>query len=339
LNHAGLLKLAISGVVLAASVGATLISTATASAVLVPRRPATPEAITQLTRDAGNALRPVWSPNGRFIAFDSNREGSFHIYVMNADGSDVRALTSGANDDRHPFWARDGKSIVYDSADGGHQDIWSVNLQDGERTQLTHADGLADFAAPSPDGQRIAYYVYNDFMLEIWSAWVDGSDARPLTIHLADAQRHQPTMAWHQVAWSADSQWIAYTGGDGRSIWLMRADGSDPRPLIADDETNHFPWFLADGRLAFITEYVPPKYGAAWTNAWAYDLQTGQRTLLLEFMCMQGPMDINIDKSQVLFSSPRGGRFDIYLINVTVQGGPEALHGPLTDALVVNAKY
>ncbi len=134
-------------------------------------------------------------------------------------------------------------------------------------------------------------------------------------------------MSWHQVGWSPDSQLLAFTGGDGKSIWTMRSDGSDMRAIIDDGETNHFPWFLRDGRLAFITEYVPPKYGAAWTNAWVYDLQTGQRTLLQESMSMQGPVDWSADNSRILFSSPRGGKFDIYLIDLTVNGGQEALRG------------
>ncbi len=53
----------------------------------------TPAAITQLTHDPANALHPACSPDNRLIAFESNREGPFHIYVMNADGSGARALT------------------------------------------------------------------------------------------------------------------------------------------------------------------------------------------------------------------------------------------------------
>ncbi len=289
--------------------------------------PSQPVAITRLTYDPGAAFHPAWSPDGRLIAFESNRDGASHIQVMNADGTHQRALTAGENNDRHPAWTPDGKSILYDSFDGARQDIWIVNATTGIRQQLTRVDGLAEYASMSPDAQRIAYYVYKDMTLNIWSARADGSDAKPLTRDFADARRKEPTMAWHQPSWSADSQFIAYTGADGRSIWMMRSDGSDAREIINDGETNHFPWFMADGRLAFITEYVPPKYGAAWTNFWAYDLKTRARTLIYEFMSMQEPVAWSADNSKLLFASPRNGRFDIYRIDMDAPDGLAALRG------------
>lgn len=291
-----------------------------------------PLPIVQLTHDPGNALRPAWSPDNRLIAFESNRDSVFHIYVMNTDGSQLRALTSGSNDDRRPVWTPDGKFILFDSSDGTRQDIWSVNVANGTRNQLTHLDGLADFATLSPDGAQLVFYLYQNLTLNLWSARADGSNAKPLTRDLADARREEPTTSWHQVGWSPDSQWLTYTGGDGKSIWIMRRDGSDARAIIDDGETNHFPWFLPDGRLAFITEYVPPKYGAAWTNAWVYDLKTNQRTALLEFMSMQGPVDWSADNSKILFSSPRAGRFDIYQIDLNVPGGLDAVRGKPVSA-------
>ncbi len=320
------LALGVLGVVLATFALVTLPAETTTATSLKPA------AITQLTHDPTNALHPAWSPDNRSIAFESNRDGAFHIYAMNADGSHFRALTTGATDDRHPIWTPDGKSILYDSSDGIRQDIWIVNVADGSRKQLTHVDGLADFATLSPDSQQIVFYLYKDMTLNLWSARADGSDAKPLTLDLADARRKEPTMGWHQPAWSPDSQWLAYTGGDGQSIWMMRADGSDARAIIDDGETNHFPWFLSDGRLAFITEYVPPRYGAAWTNAWVYDLKTGERTLMQEFMSMQEPVAWSADNTKLLFSSPRNGRFDIYLIDLNAPGGQDALRGTSVPA-------
>ncbi len=286
-----------------------------------------PAAITRLTFDSSAAIRPTWSPDNRSIAFESNRDDASHIFIMSADGTNQRALTSGASDDHHPIFTPDGKFVLYDSNDGAHQDIWSVNVADGARKQLTRADGLAECATMSPDGQHIAFYVYKDMTLNIWSARADGSDAHPLTRDFADARRKEPTVAWLAPAWSPDSQWLTYTGGDGKSIWLMRPDGSDAKEIINDGETNHFPMFLSDSRIAFITEYVPPKYGAAWTNLWAYDLKTRQRTVLQEHMSMQEPVAWNTDLTKLVFASPRAGNFDIYLIDVNAHGGLAALRG------------
>lgn len=287
-----------------------------------------PAAITRLTSDPATDLRPVWSPDGRWIAFESNREGStFHIYVMRPDGSGLRALTGGDSDDRRPVWSRDGRAILFDSFDGTRQEIWSVELASGDRKQLTHSGGLASFASPSPDGKRIAFYLYVDGTLDLWTARAEGSDARPLTRALASADKDQCSFACHEAAWSPDGQRVAYTGGDGKSIWTVDADGANAQSIVEDGETNHFPWFLPDGRLAFITEYVPPDYGGAWTNAWAYDLRTGQRTLLQEFMSMQGPMDWSPDRTLILFHSPRAGNFDTFLINLNAPGGLAALRG------------
>ncbi len=288
----------------------------------------TPVAITRLTTDSSTDLRPVWSPDNRWVAFESDRDGgTFHIYVMKSDGSALRALTSGSTDDRRPIWTPDGKTILFDSFDGTRQEIWSVDLANGSWKQLTHTDGLASFASLSPDGRQIVFYLFKDEKLDLWTARADGSNAHAVTDRLASAENGQCSFACHQAAWSPDSQHLAFSGGDGKSIWIMRADGSETRSVIEDGETNHFPWFLPDGRLAFTTEYTPPKYGAAWTNAWAYDLKTGERTLLQEFMSMQGPIDWSADCTKVLFHSPRGGGFDAYLINLNAPDGVAALRG------------
>ena len=62
--------------------------------------------IRQLTTtvDSSN-LRPTWSADGKRIAYQSNRDGSYHIYVMDTDGGNNKQISSGADiDDRHPAW-------------------------------------------------------------------------------------------------------------------------------------------------------------------------------------------------------------------------------------------
>jgi hypothetical protein len=109
------------------------------------------------------------------------------------------------------------------------------------------------------------------------------------------------------------------------TIWTIGDDGTAPNQVIADGQDNHFPWFLADGKLGYITEHVSPVQ--SWTDAWAHDLKTGKTTLLEAQMSAQGPFEWSADNTRVLFHSPRSGNFEIYLIDLTAPGGVEALRG------------
>lgn len=283
-------------------------------------------AIIQLTTDPAIDVRPAWSPDNRMIAFQSDRGGNtFHIYLMNADGSNQHPLTSGPADDRHPVWTHDGKSIVYDSSTGDQREIWMVNVADGSRKQLTHFGMSTNFAAPSPDGQRLAFYVYNNEVLDLWTSRIDGSDAKQVTHQLASAQNNQCTFACHHAAWSADSRMLAYSAGELDNIWTVSSDGGNANQVIANGEDNHFPWFMPDGRLGYITEHVSPIQ--SWTDAWALDMQSGQATLMQGQMSVQGPFEWSNDGQKVLFHSPRAGNFDIYMIDLSAPGGREALQG------------
>ncbi|MBI5878102.1 MAG: PD40 domain-containing protein [Chloroflexi bacterium] len=292
--------------------------------------------ITQLTNNPAADVRPMWSPDNRQIAFMSSRDGPSHVYLMNPDGSNQRALTKGKTEDRHPVWMPDGKQIVFDSGDGGASEIWLVNVADGALKQITKLGGLASFPSPSPDGKTIVFYWYQADAMNLWIVKTDGSAPKALTKELATAKNEQCTFACHQAGWSPDGKTIAYPGGDKRSIWVMGADGSGARAVLQQDggDISHFPWFLADGRLAYVSEHVESM--TAWTDAWTIDMHTGERTILQDYMALQGPMEWNREMSRVLFHSPRSGNFEIYLIDLSVPGGVEILQGtPVPNAAAV----
>lgn len=286
-----------------------------------------PPAITQLTNDRAVTVRPAWSPDNHLIAYQSNRDSdNYHIYVMDADGKNARALTKGSGDDRHPIWTPDGKSILYDSFDGKAREIWMVNVADGSLKQLTRLNGLANFPSVSPDQKRFAFYLYQDYELNIWTANIDGTSAKGMTQGLASAKNNQCTFACHYVGWSPDGRTLAYSAGELDVIYTMPSEGGTPKAIIDDGEDNHFPWFLPDGRLAYITEHVQPG-NKAWTDAWVYDFKTGEKGLMQEQMAMQGPFEWSNDVSRILFHSPRTGNFNIYMIDLNAPGGLDALQG------------
>jgi Tol biopolymer transport system component len=179
----------------------------------------------RLSDQPGHDSGPVWSPDGRRIAFFSRRNGNTDIYVMNPDGTGVRRLTQSPNYDFTPDWSPDGKHIVYMSfppAPEGKrppQRLYVMNADGGRRRPLTpdiRAAGNPDW---SPDGRRIAFE--SDYGIYLVNA--DGSGLRRLT-------RSTRGPGWDsEPAWSPDGRWIAFTSSGDTTpleIYLMKADGT-----------------------------------------------------------------------------------------------------------------
>jgi TolB protein len=80
--------------------------------------------VTCLTNTPAKSFSPAWSPDGKRIAFVSNREGNREIYAMNADGSNVARLTNDLGEDSSPAWSPDGKQIAFVSNRGGKRQIY-----------------------------------------------------------------------------------------------------------------------------------------------------------------------------------------------------------------------
>jgi TolB protein len=94
--------------------------------------------IQQLTDTPGFDGRPAWSPDGSEIVFQSDRAGAFDIYVMNADGSDVRGLTRDAALDGVPTWSPDGEWIAFSSLlVGNDSEIYLIRPDATGRTNIT----------------------------------------------------------------------------------------------------------------------------------------------------------------------------------------------------------
>src|SRR5262249_58882832 len=71
--------------------------------------------LVRLTNNNAQDTAPSWSPDGSKIAFGSNRDGKTEIYVMDADGSNVKRLTNNLADDNFPRWSPDGRKILFTS--------------------------------------------------------------------------------------------------------------------------------------------------------------------------------------------------------------------------------
>jgi dipeptidyl aminopeptidase/acylaminoacyl peptidase len=84
----------------------------------------------RLTNHAGRDKDPAWSPDGKRIAFTSDRAGSSDIYVMNADGSNLLRRTQTGSSEA-PAWSPDGTKIAFSSLRGGEFGIYVMSV-DGD---------------------------------------------------------------------------------------------------------------------------------------------------------------------------------------------------------------
>jgi WD40-like Beta Propeller Repeat len=103
--------------------------------------------------------------NGR-IAFDGNRDdpNNRDIYVMKADGTEVRRLTNSSDQERDPAFSPDGTRIAYTR----DADVWVMNANGTNQIRLTNAPNADQRPAWSPDGTSIAFASFRDFQNEIY---------------------------------------------------------------------------------------------------------------------------------------------------------------------------
>jgi hypothetical protein len=217
---------------------------------------------TRLTATSFIEIDPVWSPDSRRIAFSSKRDdGTWRIYLMDADGTDVTPLPTGTGDALQPAWSPDGGRIAFVSTRTGNVDVWVVNLDGSGLLRLTTNSKLDISPTWSPQSlNRIAWSNGSSGNLDIWTMRPDGMNKTRLT-----SSRDVD----FDAAWSSDGSTIAFarraSGGDdddddddGRSpgfdIWTMTSAGRSQTKIVSSSRADAQPAWLQDGKLAFTSD-------------------------------------------------------------------------------------
>ena len=132
--------------------------------------------------DGFDNIQPALAPDRTRIAFSSNREGSYDLYLMEADGSGLRRLTTDPGDEGEPVWTPDGSRLIYTATTRGKPSQLYVLRPDGRPPQaLTSGPGNAHSPAVSADGRSLAFVSTRDGNQEIYLMPVGGGSARRLT--------------------------------------------------------------------------------------------------------------------------------------------------------------
>src|SRR5205809_1477097 len=105
----------------------------------------------------GSNSAPAWSPDGKQLAAVLTKDGTSQIYLMSADGSNLRRLTVSQGIDTEPFFTPDGQSIYFTSDRGGSPQIYRMPVGGGDPVRMTFEGDYNVSPRVSPDGKVLAY--------------------------------------------------------------------------------------------------------------------------------------------------------------------------------------
>lgn len=161
----------------------------------------------KLTEGSESALEPRWSPDGKKIAYVSDRSGdeNFDILVIPADGGEPTRLTDDLYDNHNPQWTPDGKWIVFVSNRGGDNlNLFRISVETGEIENLTRGvDPVFSFSI-SPDGQKVVF-LKGFINRSLWILDLKTKESKLLISH------PNAEIGIGEEPWSPDGQKIVFT--------------------------------------------------------------------------------------------------------------------------------
>ena len=234
-------------------------------------------AITQLTDDDSNDVMPALSPDGKTIAFASDRSGNWDLYLMDADGGPAVQLTNDRTHDIHPSFSPDGKHLVYSSL-SDRTGQWQLVVIDVANPTVKRYIGHGLFPEWSPKENTILYQRARERGTRWFSVW---------TVELDDrGEAGSPTeIVWSSdyacitPSWSPDGKAVVFctvtnpdadTQGDRPAqsdVWIAKADGSGRTKMTRGKFANLQPVWSGDNAIYFVSNRATNGV----ENIWALD--------------------------------------------------------------------
>jgi len=219
---------------------------------------------TRITADPADDVMPALAPDGRRIAFASNRSGNWDIYITTVDGGPPVQFTGDSSPELHPTWSPDGRKIAYCKL-GTQSGRWELWVADVENPAAPHFldYGLFPQWNPDPAKNKIVFQRARQRGSRLFSIWtidcVSGEGLHPTEIvSAANAAVMHPS-------WSPDGNRIVFVTvlepdaaesdrPQQSDVWVINLDGTSKTNLTNGRFLNLYPVWSADGTVYFLSD-------------------------------------------------------------------------------------
>ena len=278
---------------------------------------------------------PAISPDGKWLAFASNRLENAELYLMDLKTRALRQLThTDELDEYMPAFSPDGKSLAFvtertrggmmlppiqaSGSDPSSAALYLMDIDGRNQRPLIDIDGAQRAPVFSPDGQKVAFEskaptdgnasapgdVDNNDTLEIYIIHTDGTNKMQLTHN--DVDDGHPT-------WAPDGKRITFTSmvEDIYQVAIVSAAGSAAKQLTFSDDSHYQPTFSPDGKRIIYVSNAHNHY-----TLWMMNADGTNKTQLTNYIGAHFEPSLSQDGMTLVFSSDRSDHMRIYLMNL-----------------------